>query len=207
MVREQLVARGIRDQRVISAFGRVERHRFVTDTELPYSYDDRPLPIGFGQTISQPYIVALMTELLELRGREKILEVGCGSGYQTAILAELGGEVYAIERIGELLISSERVLEELGYNRVHTRVGDGSIGWKEAAPFDRILIAAATPSVPKSLIEQLAEGGRLVAPVGSKYEQMLCLVEKGASGTVKITKHGGCVFVPLIGSEGWKAAP
>jgi len=206
MVRDQIVARGIKNARLIAALRRIERHRFVPDMENPYSYDDRPLPIGFSQTISQPYIVALMTELLDLNGKEKILEVGSGSGYQTALLAELGGKVYAIERIGELQERAQTTLSDLGYGRVHFRIGDGSTGWGEAAPFDRILIAAAAPDIPKSLTDQLAVDGKMVIPVGSKWQQMLYLIQKSAAGALKATKHGGCVFVPLIGQEGWSAA-
>jgi len=203
MVDRQLNRRGIGDVKVLEAFRKVDRRLFVAESDQAYAYDDRPLTIGFGQTISQPYIVALMTQLLRLKGKEKILEVGAGSGYQTAILAELGDEVYAIERIPELAASAEKRLSDLGYNRVHIRSGDGSVGWVEAAPFDCILVAAAAPSISASLSKQLKPGGRMVAPIGTRMSQQLFLIEKDANNVIKVSRNDRCVFVPLIGKEGW----
>ncbi|MEO0161354.1 MAG: protein-L-isoaspartate(D-aspartate) O-methyltransferase [candidate division WOR-3 bacterium] len=177
MVEEQIVARGIKDSNVINALLKVERHKFVPKEYEKYAYSDGPLPIGEGQTISQPYIVALMTEVLELKGNERVLEIGTGSGYQAAVLALIAREVYTIEIIPELANSARNRLERLGYKNIHVKCGDGFLGWPEKAPFDAIIITCAAPRVPEPLIEQLAPGGRLVVPEGDEW-QMLVLYRK-----------------------------
>lgn len=202
MVRDQLIARDIIDERVLQVMDKVPREVFVGEALRNRSYEDAPLPIGEEQTISQPFMVALMTELLRLKGDEKVLEIGTGSGYQTAILAELSNRVFTIERNHKLSQQARRVLESLGYTNVLTRVGDGTIGWTEFAPYDRIIVTAGAPDVPVSLIKQLAEGGIMVVPTGDRIQQDLKVVTKTDSG-VKIKSGGGCVFVPLIGKEGW----
>ena len=202
LIRE-LREKGIRDERVLSAMEKVPRHLFVLPECLFAAYDDRPLPIGLGQTISQPYIVALSTEALELSGEEKVLEIGTGSGYQTAILAELAKEVFTVERLPELSFEAQERLRRLGYTNVHFRVGDGTKGWPEEAPFPAILVTAAAPKVPKSLFSQLAEGGRMVIPVGGRFHQDLWLVRK--VGGEPVYEHLCPVtFVPLIGEEGFR---
>jgi protein-L-isoaspartate(D-aspartate) O-methyltransferase len=204
MVQEQLAARGITDDRVLDAFARVPRHRFVDEGLRHRAYGDHPLPIGEEQTISQPYIVALMTSLLALSGREKVLEVGTGSGYQTAVLAELSRRVCSIERLPRLADRARRLVESMGYTNVWIRVGNGALGWRDEAPFDRILVAAAGPSVPAPLVDQLREGGRLVAPVGDAESQTLTLVER-RGGEVRTRAVGECRFVPLVGKYAWEA--
>lgn len=204
MVDEQLIPRGIKNSRVLDAFLKVERHKFIPEELRMSAYADFPVPIGAGQTISQPYIVALMTECLGLSGEEKILEIGTGSGYQTAILAELAKEVYTMERIGSLSRNAETVLNELGYKNIKIKVGDGSVGWKEEAPFDRIIITAASPRIPLPLTEQLNESGKLILPLGENFSQVLTVVEK-KKGELESIEVCGCVFVPLIGKYGWKA--
>jgi len=203
MVQTQIAARGIKDERVLSAIRKVPRHFFVEEALRDQAYADHPLPIGEGQTISQPYIVAFMTEALELKGHEKVLEVGTGSGYQTAILAELARWVYSIERYPRLLERARKILEELGYTNVILRLGDGTRGWPEAAPFEAIIVTAAGPKIPEPLLDQLAEGGRLVMPVGDEWSQYL----------VKVVKKGGQIyrqtlepvrFVKLVGDYGFK---
>jgi len=202
MVTEQVTRRGVRDARVLRAMGKVPRHRFVDEALSGRAYGDYPLPIGERQTISQPYMVALMTEALELVGHERVLEIGTGSGYQTAILAELCSKVYSIERIKGLADRAIRMLDSLGYYNVLVRVGDGSLGWREEAPFDAILVTAAAPSVPDALVEQLSPKGRLVVPVGDAYSQELRKGVKEDEG-MHWTDLGGCVFVKLIGNQGW----
>ncbi|HOL22754.1 MAG TPA: protein-L-isoaspartate(D-aspartate) O-methyltransferase [bacterium] len=202
MVKNQIVARGIRDKRVIDAFLKVPRERFVPEHLKEYAYEDGPLSIGKGQTISQPYIVALMTECLELKGKEKVLEVGTGSGYQAAIIAEMGCDVYSVERFPELANTAKRVLEELGYN-VKIKIGDGTLGWDDFAPYDRIIVTAAGPEIPPSLYNQLKEGGSIIMPVGDRYFQDLILVKKLGNRMEK-KNFGGCQFVLLRGIEGWK---
>jgi protein-L-isoaspartate(D-aspartate) O-methyltransferase len=202
MVREQLACRGIRDERVLRAFARVPRHLFVPDDFQAQAYEDHPIPIGEGQTISQPYMVALMTEQLRLQGHERVLEIGAGSGYQTAILAELALEVFAIERLPTLLESAQRRLQRLGYSHVQFSAGNGSLGWPGNAPFDAILVAAAAPRVPPALVDQLAEGGRLVLPVGPSDAQMLLRIEKH-QGALQREDIAHCAFVPLLGEAGW----
>jgi len=199
---DQLVARGIRDARVLDAMRRVPRHEFVQQDVQRLAYADRALPIGDGQTISQPYMVAAMTEALRLHGHERVLEVGTGSGYQAAILAELAREVVSIERRLELADAARERLALLGYRNVRVIVGDGSLGYQDGAPYDAILVAAASPRVPESLKHQLADGGRLVIPVGSPEEQRLIIVNRDGSRYLE-SVHEGCVFVPLVGAEGW----
>ena len=202
MVAEQLLRRGIQDQRVLQAMGNVHRHLFVEEALWARAYGDYPLPIGEKQTISQPFMVALMTEALELKEHDRVLEVGTGSGYQTAILAELAAKVYSIERIRALAMRAIRRIESLGYYNVLIRVGDGSVGWKEMAPFDAILVTAGTPQVPIRLVEQLGENGRLVVPVGQAENQVLRKgTKKGAD--IHWTELGNCVFVKLVGEQGW----
>ena len=203
MVRTQLLPRGITDRMVIDAMLKVPRHLFVGESLRHRAYDDCALPIGEGQTISQPYMVAVMTELLELDGDERVLEIGTGSGYQAAVLAELAREVFTIERIEDMAKKAETLLKDLGYDNVCVFVGDGTKGLPEYAPFDRILITAGTPEIPEILKKQLSDGGIIVAPVGSKYSQQLFrLIKKGHN--FKIEYHTPCVFVPLIGEYGWK---
>lgn len=197
MVQEQLIPRGINDERVLEAFRRVPRHRFVTSAELDRAYEDHPLPIGQNQTISQPYIVALMTESLKLQGHEKVLEIGTGSGYQAAILAELVPVVYTVERLPDLIENARRVLDNLGYTNIKYRVGDGTAGWLEESPFDAILVAAAAKTVPEKLTGQLAPGGRLVIPVGNSWFQELVLITREKTG-LRREKLCGCRFVPLL---------
>lgn len=203
MVDTQIVERGIRDERVIKVMKRIPRHLFVPENIMDDAYDDRALPIGYGQTISQPYIVALMTELLELKGDEKVLEIGTGSGYQAAILAELAKEVHTIERVEPLAKEAEKKFEKLSIKNIKVYVRDGTEGIPEEAPFDRIIITAATPDIPEPLIEQLKEGGIIVAPVGERYSQyMLKAIKKGK----ELERHYliPVAFVPLIGKYGWK---
>lgn len=203
MVEEQIIERGIRDNRVIETMKKVPRHLFVPEEIIDEAYDDRALPIGHGQTISQPYIVALMTELLELKGDEKILEIGTGSGYQAAILAELSKEVHTIERVKPLADEAQRKFEKLGYKNIKVYIKDGTEGLPEEAPFDRIIITAATPDLPQPLIEQLKKGGIIVAPVGERYSQHLI---KGIKRDKDLKKHYiiPVAFVPLIGKYGWQ---
>mgnify|MGYP001594965979 CR=1 FL=1 len=204
MVQEQLELRGISDPRLLEAFRRVPRHLFVPPEQQAQAYEDHPIPIGAGQTISQPYMVALMVQLLKLQGHERILEVGTGSGYQLAILAELALEVYSIERLPELAAGALRRLEELGFLNVHISSGNGSLGWPEHAPYDGVVVAAGSPGIPQPLVDQLVDGGRLVIPVGSPQTQTLTLAEK-RSGQVRLTALTQCVFVPLVGEHGWPA--
>ena len=202
MVDAQLIPRGIKDERVLSAMRKVPRHIFVDDYMQHKAYDDMALPIGDEQTISQPYMVAIMTELLELKGDEKVLEVGTGSGYQAAILGELSREVFTIERKALLAKKAEERFQALGYINVHVITGDGTLGLPEESPFDRILITAGSPKIPEPLIEQLADGGIIIAPVGIRFSQQLLIVRKSKEGISEQT-HVPCVFVPLIGKHGW----
>ncbi len=203
MVKNQLAARGIADERVLQAMGRIPRHLFISEALAGEAYNDHPVPIGEKQTISQPYIVALMTEALELQGKENTLEIGTGSGYQTAILAELSSRVYTIERIKSLLVDARKLLAQLGYSNVLFKAFDGTLGWKEYAPFDAIMITAGAPSLPKPLIDQLADNGRMVIPVGDRYTQELIKVTKKGEN-LEQESLGGCRFVNLIGIHGWK---
>ena len=204
MVEEQLVQRGITDERVLSAMRRVPRHLFVEVPLRERAHGDHPLPIGEEQTISQPYIVGLMSQLLELRGQEKVLEVGTGSGYQTAVLAELARRVCSIERLPRLAERARTLLEHLGYDNVWVRVGSGTLGWPDEAPFDRILVTAGGPSIPPPLFQQLGEGGRMVVPVGDVANQTLTVVEK-VRGEMKTRSCGDCKFVKLVGKYAWEA--
>jgi len=201
MVDQQLVGRGIKDAKVIAAFRVIERHKFVPPELEEKAYEDRPLPIGEGQTISQPYIVALMSELLKLTGKEKVLEIGTGSGYQAAILAKLAKSVYTIERFALLADRAKAVFQGLNLTNIESKVADGTSGWQEEAPFNCILIAAASEDVPQALINQLENGGRLIAPLGGSFSQVLTLIEKEKSGNLKSSQICGCVFVPLVGTN------
>jgi protein-L-isoaspartate(D-aspartate) O-methyltransferase len=203
MVEEQIARRGILDERVLAAMRTVKRHGFVPLDDLPWAYSDGPLPIGHGQTVSQPYIVALMTELMDLKKTERVLEVGTGSGYQAAVLGELAAEVHTVEVIPELARQAEKNLAEQGYAQVHVHIGDGSMGWPEAAPFNKILVASAAPDVPQPLLDQLTEGGLLVIPVGGRGVQQL-QVWKRVCQEYKCRTNIAVCFVPLRGKYGWK---
>jgi protein-L-isoaspartate(D-aspartate) O-methyltransferase len=203
MVDSQIHARGVEDRLVLDAMRKVPRHVFVPDECADSAYADRPLPIGEGQTISQPYMVAVMTEALRLCGHEKVLEVGTGSGYQAAILAEIADHVVTLERREELAREAEERLRQLGYVNVEVIVGDGTLGYPSRAPYDGIIVTAGAPRIPAVLVDQLADGGRLVIPVGNSFHQTLTRVtKKGDSHDSE--KLEGCVFVPLIGEHGWK---
>jgi len=204
MVEEQIVSRGIKDPRVIAAMKKVPRHLFVEEALQSQAYSDHPLPIGEKQTISQPYMVALMTEALQLKEKEKVLEIGAGSGYQTAMLAELAEKVFSIERIRSLAIKARQLLYELGYFNVEIKIFDGTHGWMGEAPFDAIIVTAGAPDIPQPLLDQLAIDGRLVIPVGDAYAQDLMRVTKTKEG-IKKEELGGCRFVKLIGKYGWEA--
>jgi protein-L-isoaspartate(D-aspartate) O-methyltransferase len=205
MVDEQLRPRGIHDERVLTAFMRVRRELFVPSSLRHDAYGDHPVAIGDGQTVSQPYMVALMISELRLRGGERVLEVGTGSGYQTALLAELGCEVFTIERLPDLAHQSRRRLEALGYRAgIHYHLGDGSLGWPEHAPYERITVGAASPRAPEALVRQLTDDGILLLPVGDPVYQTLTAIEKHGARTFE-RSLGGCAFVPLIGAEGWPA--
>lgn len=203
MVEEHLVRRGVTDPRVLDAMRRVPRHLFVQEGFRDRAYGDHPLPIGEEQTISQPFIVGLMTALLELTGKEKVLEIGTGSGYQTAVLAELSRRVCSIERVPLLAERARALLEQLGYTNVWVRVGNGTLGWPDEAPFDRILVTAGGPSVPRPLFDQLSEGGRLVIPVGDVASQTLTIVER-VGGEMRTRTAGDCSFVKLVGKYAWE---
>jgi protein-L-isoaspartate(D-aspartate) O-methyltransferase len=203
MVDEQIVRRGLTEARLLAAMRAVPRHEFVPAEYIDYAYDDSPLPIGNGQTISQPYIVALMTHLLELRGTERVLEVGTGSGYQTAVLAHMAAEVYSVEILPELAGQARVSLNRLGLSNVHCHLADGSLGWPNAAPYDGILVTASAPDVPPPLLEQLADGGRLVLPVGGRLSQELLVVTR-QGGKYERRTVLSVAFVPLRGVHGWK---
>ncbi len=208
MVEEQLVTRDITDTRVLEAMREVPRHEFVSADIAAQAYSDVPLFIGEGQTISQPYIVALMAQLLGLERSARVLEIGTGSGYSASVLAKLACEVFTVERHAALAERAERTLVSLGMTNVHVRIGDGSVGWPEQAPFDAIAVTAAGPGVPKVLLAQLASPGRLVMPVGPSLElQELLLIEKKANGTLVHSTHGFVRFVPLMGKHGWAGEP
>lgn len=206
MVEKQLRRRGINDTRLLQAMNAVRRHEFVPAEFRNRAYEDAPVPIGEGQTISQPYIVAAMTAALRLTGNERVLEIGAGSGYQAAVLACLAREVFTIESRPELATSAAQRLARLGYTNVHVHCGDGTLGLPEFAPFDAILVAAASPAAPAPLLAQLADGGRMVIPVGSVENQDLQLVER-VSDKTRITTLEACRFVPLVGAHGWKESP
>jgi protein-L-isoaspartate(D-aspartate) O-methyltransferase len=204
MVRDQIARRGVISEKVLAAMRKVPRERFLPAGQADYAYDDTPLPIGDGQTISQPYIVAYMAEALTLKGGEKVLEIGTGSGYAAAILAEIAAEVYTIERIQGLAEMASTLLDKLGYSNVHVRHGDGTLGWPEQAPFDGIVVTAGGPDVPETLKQQLKIGGRLVIPVGTStwYQELVRVirVEEAEYVTENLVPVR---FVPLIGAEGW----
>jgi protein-L-isoaspartate(D-aspartate) O-methyltransferase len=202
MVETQLRARGIHDQRVLDAMLRIPRHEFVDEQSRAQAYEDHPVPIAEDQTISQPFIIALSLQALELQGTECVLEIGTGSGYQTALLAVLARAVYSIERHAILAQTAAATLARLGFNNVSLQVGDGSRGWPEPAPYDAILVSAAAPKLPESLVQQLAEGGRMIVPVGPQHSQVLQLVRK-REGKAVVEPIEGCRFVPLIGAEGY----
>ncbi len=203
MVETQLVKRGIADPMVLEAMLRVPRHIFVEEAMAAQAYSDTSLPIGEKQTISQPYTVAFMTQLLQLTGREKVLEIGTGSGYQTAILASLAARVCTIERVRPLAMRARKALDSLGLLNVNLRIGDGSEGWEDEAPFDAIIVTAGAPFVPQRLLEQLTDGGRLIIPVGSRTEQALMRITRDGQGKIREEKFSPCRFVKLIGKDGW----
>jgi protein-L-isoaspartate(D-aspartate) O-methyltransferase len=203
MVEGQIVSRGIKDERVLAAIRKIPRHEFLPEAIRGMSYTDNALPLGEGQTMSQPYMVALMTELLGLTGSERVLEIGTGSGYQAAVLSDLCEKVYSVERIKPLADKARAQLDRLGYKSVAIKVYDGTYGWKEMAPFNAIMVTAGSPDIPAPLVEQLAEGGRMVVPVGDRYGQQLITVVKTPDGMVT-ERSVPCVFVPLIGNHGWK---
>ena len=203
MVRQQLAARGITDPKVLAAFHKVPRHLFVSEALRDQAYGDYPLPIGEQQTISQPYIVAEMTQALELNEDDRVLEIGTGSGYQAAILAEVVYRVYTIERIRTLYVQTRKLLDKLHYHSIVMRCSDGTSGWQDESPFDAIMVTAGAPDVPQKLLDQLAEGGRMVVPIGNQHSQDLIKYTKDKKGVHK-TNLGGCRFVKLIGAHGWK---
>ncbi len=206
MVEEQILGRGIKTESVLRAFLKVKRHLFVHEDIQELAYHDSPMNIGDGQTISQPYMVAIMLDLLELNKQDSVLEVGTGSGYQTALLAELAGTVYTVERIDILMLKARDLLRELGYTNIHYLIGDGTRGWKDGEPardkFDKIVVAAGAPDIPASLMDQLADGGIMVIPAGNRKWQELVVIKREKDEFITST-HGTCVFVPLIGDEGW----
>ena len=204
MVEQQIIARGVHDQRVIEAMLKVPRHLFVEPGLRSHAYSDASLPIGHKQTISQPYMVAAMSSALELTGEERILEIGTGSGYQTAILSMLVKRVYSIERISALAGGARRVLDQLAMSNINIKVGDGTIGWLDQSPFDGILVAAGAPDVPEGFLQQLEIGGKLVLPIGDRQEQILMRVTRVNGENFKREQLMGCRFVPLIGEQGWK---
>ena len=206
MVQDQIARRGVKSELVLNAMRKVPRERFLPPREADYAYDDSPLPIGEGQTISQPYIVAYMAEGLALKGGEKVLEIGTGSGYAAAVLGEIAAEVYTIERIKGLADMAAAVLEDLGYDNVHVQHGDGTLGWPEQAPFDGIVVSAGAPEVPETLKQQLTIGGRLVIPVGSgRSYQELVRVTRVAEDEFETEDLVAVRFVPLVGEEGWSS--
>jgi protein-L-isoaspartate(D-aspartate) O-methyltransferase len=206
MVETQIKERGISDVRVLRALETIPRHLFVDEGLIEQAYYDSPLPIEEHQTISQPYMVALMTQALELKGRERVLEIGTGSGYQTAVLAYLADRVFSVERIASLATNARKILDKLNFYNVAIRVGDGSYGWREEAPFDAIITTAAAPEIPQYLVEQLTVGGRMVIPVGGRDVQTLYKLTRSAENPQEIIQEdlGGCRFVSLIGESGWK---
>jgi len=203
MVKRQIVARGITDEKVITAMRNVPRHLFVSEALTDQAHGDFPLPIGEQQTISQPYIVAEMTQALQLSKEDRVLEIGTGSGYQAAIIAQIGYRVYTIERIHSLLLKARNLFDRLLYHNIITRYSDGTTGWADESPFDAIIITAGAPKIPQTLVSQLAVGGRMVIPVGDQYSQELIKLHREKNGIHK-TKLGGCRFVKLIGEQGWR---
>lgn len=204
MVRDQLLRRDIKDKKVLDAFEKVPRHKFVDPKFHKDAYSDFPLSTSGGQTISQPYIIALMIQLLDIQKNDRVLEIGTGSGYQTAILAELGRDIFTVERIADLAEKAQTILKELEYKNIHINVADGTMGWKEFAPFNKIIVSAGSLNVPEPILQQLAIGGKLVIPIGQKFSQKLMLIEKDELG-ISQKDICGCIFVPLIGKYGWQA--
>ncbi len=203
MVRRQIEGRGIADTHVLSAMRRVPRHLFVSEALRDQAYGDFPLPIGQQQTISQPFIVAEMTQALTLKKEDRVLEIGTGSGYQAAVLAEIVYRVYTIERINSLYINARRLFDQLKYHNILTRYSDGTTGWRDESPFDAIIVTAGAPGIPQVLVDQLAIGGRLVLPVGSEHSQELIRIDKDEEGEIHQSPLGGCRFVKLVGEYGW----
>lgn len=203
MVETQIIARGVTDRRVIDAMLKLPRHLFVQEAMASQAYNDTSLPIGERQTISQPYMVAIMTELLELTGNERVLEIGTGSGYQAALLSHLARRVYTIERIPSLASRARKLFDSLGLTNISMKIDDGSIGWAAEAPFDAIIVTAGAPEIPRALVGQLSPEGRLLVPVGDQDSQLLTLVRKSADGGFTVETSTPCRFVKLIGSEGW----
>ena len=203
MVERQLRQRGIRDERVLAAMSKVPRHEFVNPQNWPDAYADHPIPIAEQQTTSQPYMIAAMVQAAAIKPEDRVLEIGAGSGYQTALLAELASQVFAVERYASLTEAARATLERLGYRNIRVVTGDGSLGLPEAAPFDAIIVSAAAPRIPPALVEQLTVGGRLIIPVGESDQQVVQLVEKKADGSISIRILEGCRFVPLIGQQGF----
>ncbi len=203
MVREQLEKRGIHDERVLAAMRQTPRHLFVQEALQAQAYKDHALPIGHGQTISQPYIVGLMSQMLEIEPEMRVLEIGAGSGYQAAVLAAMGCEVYTVERIRDLYVKARQRLLELRYFKVKLKLDDGTMGWAEEAPFDRILVTAGGPDVPMPLVEQLADPGILIIPVGGARRNQQLVVIRKQDGALQEERHGGVAFVDLVGKHGW----
>ena len=205
MVESQLRQRGIRDERLLAAMSKVPRHEFVSQQNWHEAYADHPIPIAEKQTTSQPYMIAAMVQAAEIKSGDRVLEIGAGSGYQTAVLAELASQVFAVERYASLTDTAQKTLERLGYRNAKIVTGDGSLGLPEAAPFDAIIVSAAAPSIPQALVDQLALGGRLLIPIGEAEQQVLQLVQRNADGGTSVHTLEGCRFVPLIGKQGFVA--
>jgi protein-L-isoaspartate(D-aspartate) O-methyltransferase len=205
MVESQLRQRGIRDERLLAAMSRVPRHEFVSQQNWNEAYSDHPVPIAEKQTTSQPYMIAAMVQAAQIKAEDRVLEIGAGSGYQTAVLAEMASQVFAVERYASLAEAAQKILDRLGYRNAKIVTGDGSLGLPEAAPFDAIIVSAAAPRIPQALIDQLAIGGRLLIPVGEADQQVLQLVQRNADGTTTVRTLEGCRFVPLIGEQGFAA--
>ena len=204
MVKNQIEARGVSDPKTLDAMRRVPRHLFVSEALMDQAYNDHPLPIGEQQTISQPYIVAMMTEALQLTEEDRVLEIGTGSGYQAAVLAEMAYRVYTIERNRTLYQNARQIFDKLGYYSIIAKYSDGTIGWKEESPFDAIIVTAGGPEIPEPLVRQLAQGGRMVVPVGSSFSQKMIKLVKDERG-IHQSELGGCRFVRLVGQHGWKS--
>jgi protein-L-isoaspartate(D-aspartate) O-methyltransferase len=205
MVESQLRQRGIRDERLLAAMSKMPRHEFVSQHNWNEAYADHPVPIAEKQTTSQPYMIAAMVQAAQIKPEDRVLEIGAGSGYQTALLAELASQVFAVERYASLAKTAQKTLESLGYRNAKIVTGDGSLGLPEAAPFDAIIVSAAAPRIPPALRDQLAIGGRLLVPVGESEQQVLELVQRNADGTMSVRTLEGCRFVPLIGEQGFVA--
>ncbi|MDA8138443.1 MAG: protein-L-isoaspartate(D-aspartate) O-methyltransferase [Desulfobacteraceae bacterium] len=203
MVEKQIEARGVKDSRVLAAMRKVPRHLFVSEALMDQAYNDFPLPIGEQQTISQPYIVAEMTQALHLTDKDRVLEIGTGSGYQAAILAQIAYRVYTVERLHSLYVKARKLFDQLGYHNIVTRYSDGTTGWKDESPFDAIIVTAGAPEIPEVLVKQLAIGGRMVIPVGNQYAQELTKIVRDEKD-IHQTNLGGCRFVKLVGEYGWR---